>query len=63
MDDDEINHSPGLAAHPAMDPYEGMPWSSNRQNCQDRNVRLLFKYIADDRRLDRIAISTLGCIV
>jgi hypothetical protein len=42
MDDDEIRYSPGLAAHPALDPYEGMPWSSNlAQNGQDRDVRPL----------------------
>jgi len=40
MDDDEIRYSPGLAAHPALDPYEGMPWSSNMGlNGQDRVVR------------------------
>jgi hypothetical protein len=39
MDDDEMKYSPGLAAHPALDPYEGMPWSSNMaQNGQGRNV-------------------------
>jgi hypothetical protein len=39
MDDDQIRYSPGLAAHPALDPYEGMPWSSNmRQIGQDRDV-------------------------
>jgi len=47
MDDDEIRYSPGLAAHPALDPYEGMPWSLiMRQNGQDRDVRPLNIFVA-----------------
>jgi hypothetical protein len=52
MDDDEIRYSPGLAAHPALNPYEGMPWSSNlAQNGQDRDVRPLITLgiITDDQ--------------
>jgi hypothetical protein len=46
MDDDEIRYSPGLAAHPALDPYEGMPWSSNMgQNGQVRDVRPLITFL------------------
>jgi len=65
MDDDEIRYSPGLAAHPALDPYEGIPWSLNmRQNGQDRDVRPYINLIIVLMiRLDRTDISMLGFIV
>jgi len=37
MDDEEIRYSPGLASHPALDPYEGTPWSRGDDH-MDRNV-------------------------
>jgi len=46
MDDEEISYSPGLAAHPALDPYEGMPWSSNMgQNGRDRDARPFVTFV------------------
>jgi hypothetical protein len=66
MDDDEIRYSPGLAAHPALDPYEGMPWSSTSvQNGQDRDVRprIMLIVVLMSSRLDRTDISMLGFIV
>ena len=62
MDDDEIRYSPGLAAHPALDPYEGMPWSSNlAQNGQDRDVRprIILIVVLIGRGSDRTDISML----
>jgi len=66
MDDDEIRYSPGLAAHPALDPYEGMPWSLNmRQNGQDRDVRpyIILIVVLMNSQQDRTDISMLEFIV
>lgn len=66
MDDEEISYSPGLAAHPALDPYEGMPWSSIMgQNGRDRDVRPLADLypVLTSSRLGRTDISMPGFTV